>query len=133
MLVLICQKNNVRGKDGKPPLQLQECMEVANKVLAANKITPFQALFTGDPYAGLRPGEMKKKNQRIEDLEKEVRSLKLQLSMTDKRCPELGLLDCLKVSFIGALVMDSPLLVMLEEQERLGEAERVSLFCSLAC
>ena len=66
-------------------MKLSECMDIANRFLAKNKITPFQALYTGDPYTGLRPGEMKKKNLRIDELEKEVRSLKLQLKMGDQR------------------------------------------------
>ena len=41
---------------------------------------PFVLGSSGDPLRELRQREMKKKNMRIDGLEKEVRSLKLQLS-----------------------------------------------------
>ena len=73
------KKNKSRGRDGKHPLTYEECQEVASRVMAANKVTNFSNYFSGDPYLGSRGDELKKKNERISELEQEVKRLKAQL------------------------------------------------------
>ena len=34
----IIQKNQSRGREGKPPVTYTECMDIATRVLAANKV-----------------------------------------------------------------------------------------------
>ena len=62
-----------------------EAKEIANKVLAANKVHYTLNYYAGEPYAGLRKEEMKAKNDRITDLEKEVRLLKAKIVALESR------------------------------------------------
>ena len=48
-------------------------------------MTHFQNYFSGDPYVGLRTDEIKKKNERIVDLENEVRKLTQKVSQLESR------------------------------------------------
>ena len=99
---MLSRKNQARGRDGKHPVTFQECMEIATKVLAANKVgmirlilyintnycrkvSPYLPLFAGDPDAGLRKGEMKEKNDTIEKLEKENKALRNKIMVLEAR------------------------------------------------
>ena len=89
------------GKDGKAPLKYKGCMEVATKVLAANKveyvywmfvskvvflqIPHFQIYFSGDPYVGPRTQELEKRKARITELEKENKALKDRIRELESR------------------------------------------------
>ena len=76
-------------------------MEVATKVLAANKveyvywmfvskvvflqIPHFQNYFSGDPYVGPRTQELEKRKARITELEKENKALKDRIRELESR------------------------------------------------
>ena len=51
-------------------------MDITTRVLAQNKLPHYANFFHGDPYVGAREAEMKKKNDRITELEKEVKALR---------------------------------------------------------
>ena len=90
-------KNKAAARDGKHSVTFSECQELAKRVLAANKvplkielersyllnltspqITSFSNFFSGDPYIGSTRDELKKKNERIAELEKEVKRLRME-------------------------------------------------------
>ena len=55
-------------------------------VLSVNvQVTNFSNFFSGDPYLGSRAEELKKKNERIGELELEVKRLKAQVSRQENR------------------------------------------------
>ena len=60
-------------------------MEIATRVLAQKKLPHYANFFHGDPYVGAREAEMKKKNDRITELEKEVKALRSQVAQLEKR------------------------------------------------
>ena len=78
---LILQKNQQRGREGKAPVTITECMDIATKVLAANKLAHWSNFYAGDPYIGDREEEMKAKNKRINELEEENSRLRKQLEL----------------------------------------------------
>ena len=41
------QENKARGREGTHPLVLDECLDIAQKVLASNQITHFRNFFAG--------------------------------------------------------------------------------------
>ena len=79
------QKNQLYGRDGKPPLTYKGCMEVATKVLAANKIAHTMIYTTGDPYVGPSTDALKKKTERVVELEKENKSLRDRIRELEAR------------------------------------------------
>ena len=84
-------------------MTIAECMEIVTKVMAQNKVLcfpnrlipktqfyftqvpHFANYFSGDPYVGPRDREIKEKNNRIEELEKEVKRLKAQVVALEGR------------------------------------------------
>ena len=57
---------------------------MAKEVLAAAQVTSFSNFYSGDPYIGTRVDELKKKNDEIASLQKEVKQLKLELSRAQR-------------------------------------------------
>ena len=49
------------------------------------KVAPYLPLFAGHPYAGLRKGEMKEKNDRITELEQENKNLRNKIMVLEAR------------------------------------------------
>ena len=81
----LIQKNQLYGRDGKPPLTYKGCMEVATKVLAANKIAHTMIYTTGDPYVGPSTAALEKKTKRVVELEKENKSLRGRIRELESR------------------------------------------------
>ena len=78
------KKNRERGRTGKHPVTYQECHKIASEVLAAAQVTSFTNYYAGDPYIGSRDAEIKKKNEEIANLQKEVKRLKAELGRTNR-------------------------------------------------
>ena len=79
------RRNQQRGREGKHPVTYMECMDISNRVLAANKIPSHTNFYNGDSYVGSRQDELKEKNAKIDALEKEVARLKSQLKQLEGR------------------------------------------------
>ena len=60
-------------------------MEVATKVLAANKIAHYNIYTSGDPYVGARTEELKKKTERVTELELDNKKLRERIKELESR------------------------------------------------
>ena len=101
-LKFVIQKNQSRGRQGKHPVTFLECKEITAKVisafnyinmynhalpqvLAANKVHHTMNYYAGEPYCGLRKEEVREKNPKITELEKENARLRQKVAALEAR------------------------------------------------